>query len=126
MTTESGSPPRARAFLAMRVVARVTHCSSPTKGGTTMNRQEMMVADAEREVVQIHATLVRHARYLADRMATLADRLEHEGVDRSVNELGEVQGLGADVDRSCALLHAARRTRDLVRRVVETTVTEGR
>jgi len=91
-----------------------------------MNRQEMMVADAEREVVQIHATLVRQARYLADRMAMLADRLEHEGVDRSVNELGEVQGLGADVDRSCALLHAARRTRDLVRRVVETTVTEGR
>ena len=52
-------------------------------------------------------------------MTRLAARLGSEGANASVNELGEVQGLGADVDRLCALLHAARQTRDLVRRVAE-------
>ncbi len=55
--------------------------------------------------------------YLAERMTKLAARLREEGPAASVNELGEVQGLGADVDRLCALLHAARGSRDLARRI---------
>jgi hypothetical protein len=84
-----------------------------------MNKTEYLTEDAERAVVRAHAMLADKVSYLAERMTRLAARLGSEGVDASVNELGEVQGLGADVDRLCALLHAARETRDLVHRVAE-------
>ncbi|MGH7296530.1 MAG: hypothetical protein ACRELB_16450 [Polyangiaceae bacterium] len=91
-----------------------------------MNLTDVMMDDAVRPVSRLHGELVDKATYLAERMTRLAARLREEGVDASVNELGEVQGLGADVDRLCALLHAARGTRDLVRRVVEAGETESR
>ncbi|HEY1697935.1 MAG TPA: hypothetical protein VGG39_37505 [Polyangiaceae bacterium] len=91
-----------------------------------MNRTDLMMDDAVRPVARLHAELVDKATYLAERMTRLAERLGREGVDASVNELGEVQCLGADVDRLCALLHAARVTRELVRRVVEAGEAESR
>ena len=84
-----------------------------------MNKTAYLLEDAERAVVRAHEALADKANYLAERMTRLAARLGSEGANVSVNELGEVQGLGADVDRLCALLHAARQTRDLVRRVAE-------
>ncbi len=84
-----------------------------------MNKTAYLLEDAERAVVRAHEALADKASYLAERMTRLAARLGSEGGNASVNELGEVQGLGADVDRLCALLHAARQTRDLVRRVAE-------
>jgi len=84
-----------------------------------MNKTAYLLEDAERAVVRAHEALADRANYLAERMTRLAARLESEGANVSVNELGEVQGLGADVDRLCALLHAARQTRDLVRRVAD-------
>ena len=77
------------------------------------------LVDADRAVARAHAALADKVSYLAERMTRLAARLQAEGTDASVNELGEVQGLGADVDRLCALLHAARQTRDLSRQVAE-------
>jgi len=91
-----------------------------------MNRTDLLMDDAVRPVTRLHGELVDKASYLAERMTRLAERLRREGVDASINELGEVQGLGADVDRLCALLHAARSTRELVRRVVEAGEVEGR
>lgn len=82
-----------------------------------MNKTAYLLEDAERAVVRAHEMLAEKVSYLGERMTRLASRLGSEGADASVNELGEVQGLGADVDRLCALLHAARQTRDLVRRV---------
>jgi hypothetical protein len=84
-----------------------------------MNRTEYLLEDAERAIVRARAGLTDKARSLAERMTRLAARLQAEGTSASVNELGEVQGLGADVDRLCALLHAAREARDLARRVAE-------
>ncbi len=84
-----------------------------------MNKTAYLLADADRAVVRAHDALVDSVNHLADRMARLAGHLASEGPEASVNELGEVQGLAADVDRRCALLHAARQTRDLVRRVAE-------
>ncbi len=83
-----------------------------------MKKADYMMEDAEREVARVHAMLVDKVTGLADRMSGLAARLERDGVVASVNELGEVQGLGADVDRLCALLHATRHKRDVVRLVV--------
>ncbi len=83
-----------------------------------MKKADYMIEDAEREVARVHELLVTTASSLADRMTRLAERLERDGVVASVNELGEVQGLGANVDRLCALLDATRRTRDLVRLAV--------
>jgi hypothetical protein len=77
------------------------------------------LVDADRAVARAHAALADKVSYLAERTTCLAARLQAEGTDASVNELGEVQGLGADVDRLCALLHAARQTRDLSRQVAE-------
>lgn len=84
-----------------------------------MNKTEYLLEDAERAVVRAHVALTEKVGYLAERMARLAARLKGEGVGASVNELGEVQCLGADVDRLCALLHAARQTRDVARRFAE-------
>ena len=84
-----------------------------------MNKTAYLLEDAERAVVRAHEMLVDKVGYLGERMTRLAACLGTEGADASVNELGEVQGLGSDVDRLCALLHAARQTRDLVRRVAE-------
>jgi hypothetical protein len=83
-----------------------------------MNKAEFMLQDAEREVARVHEMLVAKADDLGDRMTQLALRLHREGVVASVNELGEVQGLGADVDRLCCLLHQTRRTRDLLQLAV--------
>jgi hypothetical protein len=84
-----------------------------------MDKTAYLVDDAERAVVRAHETLTDKVSYLAERMTRLAARLGSVGTGASVNELGEVQGLGSDVDRLCALLHAARQTRDLVHRVAE-------
>jgi hypothetical protein len=84
-----------------------------------MNKTEFLLQDSDRDVVRAHAALVDKVSYVAERMTRLAARLQAEGMSASVNELGEVQGLGADVDRLCALLHAAHRARDLARRVAE-------
>jgi hypothetical protein len=84
-----------------------------------MDKTTYLVEDAERAVVRAHEMPTDKVSYLAERMTRLAARLGSEGANVSVNELGEVQGLGADVDRLCALLHGARQTRDLVRRVAE-------
>ena len=84
-----------------------------------MNKTAYLLEDAERSVVRAHEALADKASYLAERMTRLAARLGSEGANASVNELGEVQGLGADVDRLCALLHAARQARDLARRVAD-------
>lgn len=72
-----------------------------------MNQTDVLVQNAEREVARIHESLTCRARELADRMARLAVRLERDGVNASINELGEVQCLGPEIDRECALLRAA-------------------
>jgi hypothetical protein len=84
-----------------------------------MDKTAYLLEDADRDVVRAHAALADKVSYLGERMTRLAARLQAEGTSASVNELGEVQGLGADVDRLCALLHAARQARDLARRVAE-------
>ena len=84
-----------------------------------MDKTAYLLEDADRAVVRAHTALADKVSYLAERMTRLAARLQAEGTGASVNELGEVQGLGADVDRLCALLHAARQMRDLARRVAE-------
>jgi hypothetical protein len=55
---------------------------------------------------------------LSEVLARVAARLEAEGVEARLNSLGEVQGLGLDIDRGCALLDAARRSRDAMRAAV--------
>jgi hypothetical protein len=84
-----------------------------------MNETEFLLRDAQRDVERVHRTLVRKAGHLADAMNRLGERLEHEGLEAGVNEHGEVQGLGTDVDRLCGELHTARRTLDLLRRVAQ-------
>jgi hypothetical protein len=48
------------------------------------------------------------AANLARRMNELVENLRTNGADASVNSLGEVQSLGLEVDRECALLDMAR------------------
>ena len=86
-----------------------------------MDETDYLLQDADRAVARTHEALADKVSHLAERMTTLAARLEREGTEARVNELGVVQGLGADVDRLCALLYAARQTRDLARRVAEAT-----
>jgi hypothetical protein len=122
MTTESRSSRFALRRAPRFFEQRAWHASRigpPAKGGTSMNETAYLLEDAERAVVRAHEALADKASYLAERMTRLAARLGSEGASASINELGEVQGLGSDVDRLCALLHAARQTRDLVRRVAD-------
>jgi hypothetical protein len=87
-----------------------------------LNKTAYLLEDADSAVVRAHEALTDKVSYLADRMTRLAGRLATDGVEATVNELGEVQGLGADIDRLCALLHAAREARQLARRVAEAAV----
>jgi len=52
-------------------------------------------------------TLISDARHLAYKMQQLADRLAANN-GYAPNSLGEVQGLGLDIDRGCVELHNLR------------------
>lgn len=90
-----------------------------------MDLIEALLDDAERPVRRHHEELVDKASYLAERMTKLVARLREEGTAASVNELGEVQGLGADVDRLCALLHSARGAHALAHRIAGAATENG-
>ena len=75
--------------------------------------------DADEEVSKAMERLREIIGVLADRLGGVAARIDREGVAAGVNELGEVQGLGFDVDRACALFEAAKRTRYQVGRAVD-------
>lgn len=64
-------------------------------------------ANAHR-VAKHHEYLLRAASNLARRMNELVENLNANGADASINGLGEVQSLGHEVDRECALLDAAK------------------
>ena len=63
----------------------------------------IMLRDGQRDLVSTYGRLLTQARTISERMMTFADRLEREGVGRQVNELGELQGLGLELDRLCAV-----------------------
>jgi hypothetical protein len=93
-----------------------------------MRDAEMLAMRArmiEDDVARVHGLLIEEARRLANRLTRLAARLEQEGIDASVNEYGEIQGSGPDIDRLCVQLHAARGKRDLLRTVARR-MEEGR
>lgn len=85
---------------------------------STLNYADVRIANVERELERVHQVLFEHSRRLAEQMSRVAARLEAEGVDAHVNPLGEVQGAALDIDRACALLTAARASRDAVRAAV--------
>jgi hypothetical protein len=63
-----------------------------------------VIGDAVRRLRSLEDDLENAARSLAERMDRLVDTI-HAGYH--VNELGEVQGRGGEVDRLCALRQAA-------------------
>jgi hypothetical protein len=81
-----------------------------------MTRLQNAIEMAEHDVMYEANRLAMEAKHLSDRMAKLAHRaeevakempLDHRGKHYSgINSLGEVQGLGHDVDRFCAALTA--------------------
>ncbi|MFO7180898.1 MAG: hypothetical protein DIU78_019515 [Pseudomonadota bacterium] len=88
----------------------------PTK---PITETDVLLMNQDEHLSTIHRSLLVSARDLSERMARLVRKLELEGLDTTVNGFGEVQGLGADVDRYCALLGEAQRQRALARRLVE-------
>ncbi len=93
---------------------------------TTLNSADVRIAGVERELEYTHRVLSEHVRRLAEQMARVAARLEADGVDAHVNQLGEVQGTALDIDRACAVLTATRASRDVLRAVVTTAQEERR
>jgi hypothetical protein len=106
-----------RGHRAKLSVARVPHHQLAAMSDIPMTKNTLAVMNVERELERVHARLLASTKHLAESMTRLAERIEREGVEARVNELGEVQSLGPDIDRLCALLHVARETRNLVRRM---------
>lgn len=90
------------------------------------NHADAMVARAEEELESVHRRLFENVRRLSEVMARVAARLAAEGAEARVNSLGEVQGLALDIDRGCALLTAARASRDAMRAAVQAAREERR
>jgi hypothetical protein len=84
-----------------------------------MNEVTLMVQLGDAEVARVHSELQKDVAHLAERLARLSKRLEQDGIESRVNDYGEVQGAGLDIDRHCAQLNAARAKRDLLRTIVE-------
>lgn len=82
---------------------------------------EVEIATAEMEYGWVKRDLMRAAQTLADKMQALAQELSSEApnADPRVNELGEVQSMGRDVDRLCVLLNERRRLSKALRKVAE-------
>jgi hypothetical protein len=79
-----------------------------------ITKTELIVREAEGEVQRAHERLSEQLLALRDKVERVLVRLRREGTEASVNGLGEVQGLGLDVDRACALYEAAKRTKNVV------------
>jgi hypothetical protein len=87
----------------------------------SLSEVDCLLRQAQWEVERTHTSLLRGAKYLAERLTRLVEQLESEGLDANVNALGEVQSSGFDVDRLCVQFRGARATRDALRRAVEMT-----
>jgi len=62
----------------------------------------MVQAEVEADILARKRDLVEQAARLADRLTTMAARVEAEPENHhSMNSLGEVQSSGADLDRLC-------------------------
>ena len=76
---------------------------------TRTARTEELRCDYRREARSIRNTLVDQVAALRDRMAQLHDRINDSAAPRlQVNDCGEVQRSGVDVDRLCAEYMKAR------------------
>lgn len=71
-----------------------------------MTKLDYAVEDADRQLENLKSQLDLRAGCLKDTLSRLQRRLETEGVTANINELGEVQGQGHEVDRLCALFKA--------------------
>lgn len=70
--------------------------------------QETAVGYLDRTIRHLDYTtedLIRRAANLRDDMDALVKKLTADPYSRTINELGEVQGRGFDVDRLCAVRH---------------------
>jgi hypothetical protein len=79
---------------------------------------EVEYVEARGQLRSAHRSLRDLALTISERMATFAERLEREGVERGVNELGELQGLGPDLDRLCAIFAERQRRVAALARIV--------
>ena len=84
---------------------------------TLAQQLENMLVNAtdRREITQ--ARLLNHAEYLARQMEYLAGQLRSESP--MVNELGEVQSVGVEIDRLCAVLSEQQRYERTLRKLAE-------
>lgn len=80
-----------------------------------LNVPDLMILNAEQRASALHEELLGNVRRLSEQMNRVLKRLESEGIEARLNELGEVQDLGLQVDRGIALLAAARSARDGMR-----------
>lgn len=72
-----------------------------------MNINEL-IEQKDKKINRLEAKLHDDAAILARRMNNLMSQLRQGGM---INSLGEVQSLGDEIDRTCALLHAAKEDR---------------
>ncbi len=63
---------------------------------------------SEQDVDNARGMLLRAAQHLLTKMESLIERIEKDGVAVRVNDLGEVQESGPNVDRLCAVPHERR------------------
>lgn len=66
--------------------------------------EQMKMADraADREMSSVMRELRSRAVWLKEKMERLVAKIDESGVGASINSLGEVQGMGHDIDRLCA------------------------
>jgi chlorite dismutase len=81
---------------------------------------EDYLTEMQRQVDVTAGRLVDAANGLRDEMQRLSEKVGDRG-DYSVNELGEVQGRGFDVDRLCVKLRAQMDSLETAQRAVATT-----
>lgn len=62
---------------------------------------EFVVEDQAREAERVVERLVAQAKTVQEQMERLQENLAANGVNANINELGELQGRGLELDRLC-------------------------
>lgn len=85
---------------------------------TAQTSVQEMINEITRQRINKANELRSRAQTLADEMTDLVARLDNQE-EGTVNELGEVQRLGQEVDRLCAVVHEKVITERVLRRAFE-------
>ena len=82
---------------------------------TDTTKASLLAHDQQRQVVYARDRLVQQAAVVRDAAQRIIDGLDKYGEDYSINELGELQSRGFELDRLCSVYRSTIAQRDAVK-----------